>query len=100
VCGRSPALLADKGHKETYYLCADCNTERIEELDRLRAEAQWHYLPEMPEEEGEYLVAISEPFLSDCTGEAYWDGDEWMAAGVLGHYVYAWRELPQPPERE
>ena len=38
VCGQSPALLVDREHKGTYWLCGDCMGERI--IDKIELEAK------------------------------------------------------------
>ena len=38
VCGTSPALLVDKKHKGTYWKCAGCMMETIEDKMKLEAE--------------------------------------------------------------
>lgn len=40
ICGNKPALCVDKQHKGTYWLCAECMMERIEDKMQLEAEVE------------------------------------------------------------
>lgn len=55
---------------------------------------QWTYLPELPKEEGEYIVTVAHNDSTEAETD-YWSDEGWR---YFNKRIIAWRPLPSPAE--